>query len=66
VKKIVALTIVLLALFLSGCPITGQAEKGAGDEVGSSAVDEVTGAVSDNVNKEVREGVNNAFENIFD
>jgi predicted small lipoprotein YifL len=65
-KVVVWFFLVAVVCALTGCPTTGQSAKTAGDEVGNSAVDEATEATKDNVRKEVREGVNNAFKNIFD
>jgi predicted small secreted protein len=59
------IAVVILAFALSGCPTRQTKAKGAGDEVGSAAVDEATDAVADNVRREVHEGVNDAFKGIF-
>jgi len=64
--SLMALIAVVSLLFtLGGCPTTQTKAKGAGDEVGSAAVDEATDAVADNVREGVREGVNEAFKGIF-
>ncbi|MDR3173282.1 MAG: hypothetical protein LBU19_03440 [Treponema sp.] len=65
VSVMTVLITVILACALIGCPTTQTKAKGAGDEVGSAAVDEAAGAVADNVREEVREGVNDAFKGIF-